>query len=196
MIIGVSINNSYFNEGNLERLLVWASWHGTRPKVMIPDDPMIDTFMALGYSQKVATQKARLKGNALENKCHMIIGRHDLDNIQVVRWSEVGNKKVYQQALEKIKNLYKTNAVFKSAVYIATKEVLCANGIDKPEQHNIEIGTGFLLKELAFITHACFMFREQKYCYVYHKSTQVLIDLIEGKYPLNVSEDIGYMIVE
>jgi tRNA-dependent cyclodipeptide synthase len=196
LIIGVSINNSYFNEKNLERLLVWASRFGIRPKVFIPDGPMIDTFIALGYSEKVAAQKARIKANALENKCHMIMGRHDLDNIRVVRWSELAANKVYLEGLKKMENLYAHNEVFKKDVHEATEKVLKSNGVIHPEQEKIEIGTGFLIKELAFMIHACFIFHEEKYCSVYHRKTQILFDLIEGNYGIDVSDDIGAMVVE
>jgi tRNA-dependent cyclodipeptide synthase len=196
LIVGVSINNSHFSEKNLERLLRWSSMKGSRIRVMIPDQPMIDTFMALGYSEKVATRTARLKGNALENKCHMIIGRHRLDNVHIVRWSQLVDNSVYKEALVKVSTLYQNDLGFKRDIFEATASVLKANGVLEPENEKIEIGTNFLLKELAFITHACFIFHEQKFCYVYHKSMPILNNLIEGIYKIDVSEDIGSIVVE
>lgn len=194
IVLGVSINNSYFKEGNLEQLLLWAPQYAGRVYVMIPDEPMISTFMELGYSEKDAIKKSRLKANNLEAKCRRVIIKHTLF-INVVRWRDI-NRVEYTKALSAITALYELDTSFQNDIYRATESVIHSNGVVNPSGQQIDIGVNFLLKELAFITYADQILVKEKVAYIYNKTTEVLRYIIDGKYMFKASPNIGYATVK
>ena len=81
ILIGLSIKNSYFKDGNLKKILEWVSKYFVHGYVMIPDEPAIYTLMSIGYEENRARTKAVLEANRLENKCYRIIEDSKLNNI-------------------------------------------------------------------------------------------------------------------
>ena len=196
IIIGVSINNSYFSEENLKKLLLWAWSYTTRVYVMIPDEPAVHTLIAFGKSQGDAERVARLKSNALENKCRAIIQEKNLTSVQIVRWKNIVDSEHYQSALDVIKREYSGLNCFAKDVNETTLGVLRNAGFDNPTLMQIENGVQFLFKELAFITHSSLILKEENTAYIYHSTMKVLKDILEGQYSFYSTKNVGFVTVE
>ena len=195
LIIGVSINNSYFKEGNLEKLLLWATKLTQSVFIMIPDEPAVYTLLALGYAKPKAEREARLKANSLQNKIMQIANRLELVGIRIIRWKDVVGTVAYLESLVEIKHAYDTDQCFRQAVRDTTQEVLSKNLSHVPNETEIDLGTIFLLQELAFICRSDVILKSTKIAYVYHKTMEVMKDIMVGRY-LFKSSSVGYITVE
>lgn len=196
LVVGISINNSYFKMENLEKLITWASAHARSVYIMIPDEPAVFTLMALGKTREDCERVARLKSNALENKCGGIIQRFGLTTVKVIRWKDIVPSADYQKALFEIRQAYDSEPAFAEAILSTTSAVLKNGGITKPGFTAIKIGIEFLFQELAFITQANLVLKEGKIAYVYHKTMQILKEVILEKYSFKASQNVGFITVE
>ena len=189
LVVGISINNSYFNQENLEKLKVWASATAQSVYIMIPDKPAVYTLMALGKIEQDAIRTARLKSNVLENKCAKIIQRLNLNSVKIVRWKDIVSNEKYQNTLVEIKQAYDFDAEFRMAVRSTTASVL-QSGV------GVETGIEFLFQELAFISQASQILGAGKIAYVYHKTMDILRDIIAGEYYFKADSCVGFITVE
>lgn len=197
LILGISINNSYFKEENLARLVSWASMRSNSVYIMIPDEPAVHTMMALGYTEKDAEKKSKKKSNALENKCNQIIESLDVSTtVRVLRWKDFNSNIHYTESLSGLRNVYQSDENFKCAVKNTTIEVLLSNGLLAPSGEVLEIGVQFLLKELAFISHADLILGHQSVGYVYHRTMPLMKDIIEKRHVFNFSNSVGFITAE
>jgi cyclo(L-tyrosyl-L-tyrosyl) synthase len=197
LIIGVSINNSYFKDENLTRLISWASKRSNSVYIMIPDEPAVYTMMALGYTEKEAEKKSKKKSNALENKCNQIIESLNVSTtVRVLRWKNFNSNICYSEALFDLRNTYQSDENFMSAVRTATIEVMLSNGVLTPNREAVEIGIQFLLKELAFISHADLILGQSNVGYVYHRTMSLMKDIIEKRHVFNFSNSVGFITAE
>ncbi|MEI6022361.1 MAG: tRNA-dependent cyclodipeptide synthase [bacterium] len=194
IIIGVSINNSYFKESNLTKIISWSATRASNVYIMIPDTPSVSTLIALGYEQNKAETLARLKSNSLENKCLFIIKELNLDNIKIIRWRDLIGRIEYVQAIGHIKYFYDNDLSFKDALRKTTSDVLKHNMSDVPSESQIDIGVVFLLQELAFICHADSILKEEKLGYLYHNTMDVLKGIIENRFSFKTK--IGFITAE
>ena len=195
IIIGISINNSYFKEPNLEKLISWACGTFESVYIMIPDQPTVHTLLALGRTKEKAEKEARLKANNLENKCLTIIERFKYTNIKIVRWGMVVENIAYVESLIDIKHAYDLDAYFKQAIRKATREVLVKNLSRVPTENEVDVGINFLLQELAFICRSPEILNKVKTAYVYHKTMLVMKDILEDKYAFKPS-CVGFITAE
>ncbi len=195
IIIGISINNSYFKEENIEKLLLWATAHTEKVYIMIPDEPAIHTLVALGKSEKRAETLARLKSNSLENKCREIMKRFNLD-ARIIRWKSIRESQQYLSVLSKIERAYNAEIGFREAIREMTAKVLSNGKMVSTSDKEIEEGIKFLFKELAFIVYSDRILQEQKTAYVYHKTMHVMKDIFENRYSFRPSPNVGFLTVE
>lgn len=181
-IIGISINNSYFKPENIKKLISWSSNFAKSIYIMIPDEPSVYTMMACGRSQEESIKISRLKSNNIENKCLRIISDLKVENITIIRWKNVKDNIFYLNAKKQIKNLYYLDVDFKNAIIQTTKNVILANVGSVVSESSIDLGVNFLFEELAFILYSTVILKEEKTIYVYHKTMQLMKDIIENKY--------------
>ena len=197
LIIGISLNNSYFKYDNLKRLISWASCLERKVYIMIPDEPAVYTLLAFGYEEKEAIRIARLKSNALENKCLSIIKElNQEDFVRIIRWKDITDNQHYLQALSEIKEAYDTDTCFKDAIRRTTASVILSNLSEQPNEAQVEIGTTFLFQELAFISYSALILREKKIGYVYHRTMQVFKEIIECHYAFRSNQSVGFITAE
>jgi tRNA-dependent cyclodipeptide synthase len=195
-IIGVSINNSYFKDENIRNLLIWASSFAKSLYIMIPDEPAIHTLLALGYSKEKAERKARLKSNNVENKCVRIISDLKIKNVIILRWKDIKVSPLYVKRLNEIRSLYTSDQFFKDAIDSTTKNVILGNisGVITNEQ--INLGINFLFEELAFILHSTIILGESNVMYVYHKTMELMKNIIAGKYDISSSLNVHFITID
>ncbi len=193
--IGISINNSYFKEENLRKLIAFGSeYFPSRIYIMIPDEPMVATLIALGKTQPEAERVSRLKSNALANKCLALEKELGAD-ITIIRWKEVVANGYYSQFLIDLNKYFIQDLDFRMDVRQVTTEVLL-NSNTAVSEANLEIGAQFLLKELAFILMSNRILGEEKTAYVYHKTMDVLKKAIELKYSFSPDPNVGFITAE
>ena len=196
IIVGVSIDNSYFKTENLERLILWSSGLAQSVFIMIPDEPAEHTYRAIGKTADKARSVARAKSNLLENKCLGIIEQNEVKNTQVIRWKNITPSDVYQKTLADIRRSYSEDEQFAQELQATTSDVLKGRGIVHPSPDEITIGIEFLFQELAFITHANDILEVGKTAYVYHKTMHVLRECIAGGYVFKADPNIGFITAE
>src|SRR5271156_5731524 len=89
-IIGMSPGNSYFKDYEVSFLLREAIARFGRCVVMVADVPAIATYIALGYEQNRARNKAIPKGNNLKNRTRRLAQSlgYDEEQVRIIDWSE------------------------------------------------------------------------------------------------------------
>ena len=195
LIIGISIGNKYFKDENLRKLIKFGlDSRACKIYIMIPDEPMVATLMAFGKTEVQAQRVARLKANALENKCTAIAKELGAD-ILIIRWKDVVTNSSYIQFLNDLRKYFYEDRVFRGDVRQVTAEVLLNNS-GFANALNLEIGVQFLLKELAFILMSNRILGEETIAYVYHKTMSVLKSAVEHKYSLYNGSSVGYITAE
>lgn len=156
-IIGMSPGNSYFKDEQVDYLLHTTIDRYGKAAILIADIPAIATYMAYGYSENEARNKAIPKGNNLKNRSKRIVENLGIsDKVHIIDWAnEVENNPDYQAAYGKIKDLYNTSPDFKKAVDETTAIVLEGSDYDIPNmEQSIQIANHYLLAELAFLDYS------------------------------------------
>ncbi len=194
IILGISINNSYFKTEKLRELILWATDKTSKVYIMIPDKPMVHTLVATGKSLQEAERIARLKANNLANKCELIKKEQGLADVNIVRWGYVEQSKDYWNTLADITRAYHVDHEFHDALARTTTEVL-ANNDQYEGMLTLEEGVQFILQELAFITAANRILGQEKTGYVYHKTMKVMKEIFESKYSFKPDPGTGFLTV-
>ena len=149
-IIGLSLDNSYFNSENIARLIAYVNT--TLPNnqhfIMIPDVPAIHTMVAKGMNRNDAEKKSKLKSNALENKCRKVVLQKIPD---IVRWESLKNNTIYQSRLNEFEEFYNSNNSFREYINTTVYSVLKKQNDTIISSEVLYTGSRFLLMELVFI---------------------------------------------
>ena len=168
-IIGMSPGNSYFKDYEVRFLLKESIDRFGRCAVMVADVPAIATYMALGYAQNRARNKAIPKGNNLKNRTRRLAESlgYDEEQVRIIDWAEEveGNAR-YQEHYRQVLEKYKALPPFAESVRKTCREVLAH----------------YLLSELAFMEFAPEFFDCKRVCYLYHRNWQVFEDYIGGRH--------------
>ena len=191
IIVGISINNSYFKEPNLEKILSWSQCNASKVYIMIPDEPSIHTLIAIGYAHKKAENITRLKSNALENKCLKIIQGLNSSVFNVLRWKSIVGSLAYLESLCEMNNLYCTDVNFRKALRDTTAEVVSKYIQHAPTEIEIDNAVVFLIKELSFICNSNNILDSSNVAYLYQNTMNVLRDIVYGKYSFKTS--VGFI---
>ena len=196
IVLGVSINNSLFtNNEYLIKILMWASLFSKNIYIMIPDEPAMHTLRAIGYEEKKAESKARLKSNNIQNRFNEIFKTHQVVNVTIIRWRDIVGNLNYQNSLIQIKKSYENDVCFKKALRMTTSEVLLQSLSREPKESEIDIGVGFLFEELAFICNATHILNKEQVVYVYHKTMVVMKSIFDEKYSFRAASGTGFLTV-
>jgi len=198
VLIGLSIRNNYFKEDTIEELTRWASNNFGSLVFMLPDVPAMDTLCGLGYPFTKAREKAMLACNNLENKCQRIINKLDIaEKANIVRWAHLEGNSVYRKSFSRLSELYKNDDLFRKDARNATRHVMLSQETVLPIEESIDVGVGFLLKELSFIAAASEVLELAcATAYLYHRPMPVLHKLLSGQYAYSPSSMNGYIICE
>ncbi len=195
-IIGMSPGNSYFKDKTVDTLLRYSADHFSPVRVLIAGKPAEHTYRGIGYSPARAKRKARLKANALRNRCMRSMERINGD-VALIGWEEeVERDGSYLQELDAIASLYAENAGFREEARAATRTVLSdklKEGIDS--EHAIDEGVNYLLEELAFLSASPKIFAEERIAYVYHRRWRIYEDFAGGVFDGRSRDDLGFIVV-
>lgn len=197
-VVGLSIRNNYFRGDTIERLTQWGGSSFGKLVFMVPDEPAIDTLLGLGNTHQKARAKAMLACNNLANKCARAIVRFGIsDRSTIIRWAQLTGNETYLASLTNILRLYACDELFSNDVREMTRQVMLNQNTTLPIHDAIELGAGFILKELSFIVAASEILEcSGPSVYVYHRPTAILKNLLCGKYSSAPASACGYMVCE
>lgn len=194
VIIWMSVGNSYFDKEKIQELVEYAQTFFSAIKILIPYEPAIHTYMALGYNQTKASSKARLGSNRLKNHSQKVIGTNT--KVEIVNWSKrIANNTFYQNNLNLISELYRVNQEFQTDAEEATKKVLMKKSDRAISEKDIKIGTKYLLEELAFVLSSPDIFEVQSTVYMYHRNWPIYEKLVNGEYDNKPRNNLGFLLV-
>lgn len=185
-IIGMSPGNSYFKDREVRFLLEKTVKEFGKTAILVADIPAISTYIALGYPENRARNKAVPKGNNLKNRTRRMqqtLGFSD-DQVRIVEWGkEILPNTEYGVIYERVQSLYNTNKDFQAAVDATTRSVLESSDKTIPNiEQATKTGIHYLLSELAFLEFAPSFLQSEKVIYIYHKNWSVYEDYISGKF--------------
>lgn len=195
-IVWMSVWNSYFGEESIQDIVSFADKTFSKTKFLIPFEPAIYTYLAIGYNEEKARTKARLGSNRLVN--HTVRAIDGGKNMDIVNWNdEVYNNKNYQESLTEIMNLYLENQKFREDAKETTKQVLEEKTKDQINlERATEIGVTYLLQELAFVLVSPSIFNVSKTVYIYHRQWPIFEKLINGKYDWRERHNNWFLLVK
>ena len=182
----MSPGNSYFKDAEVRYLLEKTVERFGRTAILIADIPAISTYVAYGYSEHKAREKAILKSNNLKNRTRRIqkeLGFSD-EQVKIIDWGkEVMNNPDYQKNFVSVETLYKNNLAFRADADATTRQVIenSEHSIENIEQAT-KIAVHYLLSELAFLEFAPKYSESENVVYIYHKNWPIYENYIAGKF--------------
>lgn len=216
-LVGVSPQNSYFNDRNIETLLSVTPAYFKNVKVWFPYEICTITYKALGHDPKGVLKQLRRYANRPRNKCIRDVQhvqenslRYERDDgsaidIELINWNEqVSNQSVFIEHLKQVNALYSMNAEFRKDARHTEYEFF-ADKIFDPRYSNlvqginhietvIDNGVEYTLQQIAFLLSFSELFGET-FAYLYHERWPILENLVEGKYGNVAGKDtIGYLL--
>jgi len=198
-IIGMSPGNSYFKDAEVEYLLKEAISRYGYTAILIADVPAIATYMAYGYSENRARNKAIPKGNNLKNRALRIATQLGIaDKVRIIDWAlEVENTPEYQEQYGRIRSLYEMNQTFKETVDITTRSVLETSEREIPNLvEATKTAVHYLLSELAFLEFAPHLLAADQVVYMYHRNWPVYERYISGAFDGIVRSHLEFLLLE
>ncbi len=184
-IIGMSPGNSYFKDYEVRFLLQEAIKRFGRCAIMVADVPAISTYIALGYPENKARNKAIPKGNNLKNRTQRIAEElgYNEEQVRIIDWAEeIDPNSSYKKSYETILNKFHSIPSFANSVRATSRAVLEQTGkIEGDLDNAVENAIHYLLSELAFMEFSPEFFQCERVCYLYHRNWAVYEDYIAGK---------------
>lgn len=199
-VIGMSPGNSYFKDDEIRHLLKEVVRRFGKTAILVADTPAISTYVALGYPESRARNKAIPKGNNLKNRTRRIASELGFSQelVRIIDWdAEVAKEKNYLVAYQDIEELYQKNEKFQKAVDQTTQAVLVGSDKNIPDLAlATKTATHYLLSELAFLEFAPTFLESDKIIYVYHKNWPVYEEFIAGKYDNRPRLKLDFLLLE
>lgn len=198
-IIGMSPGNSYFKDEEISYLLETTVNRFEKVAILIADIPAIATYMAYGYPENRARNKAIPKGNNLKNRSRRIARQLGIEeNVRIIDWeNEVESNPDYQEYYSTIETLYKTNDSFAKEVDETTLSVLEASNREIPDLKNATaVAVHYLLSELAFLEFSPSFLDTEQVIYVYHRNWPVYERYVSGAFDGKHKQHLDFLLSE
>ena len=213
-IIGISPRNAYYTKTNIAFAIDTLLRTQKNVLVFIPEIPDIHNYLAYGYEKEAARKKAASIGKSFRKTVREICAERGYScdekglskpHIHLIDWeAEVENSFHYQESLEEIARLYRTNDSFRQAVQAASlsslhsrikqddrlQKRIKAQGIEKI----INQAVPYIINEIAFLNAAPEIYGGKHSDYVYHREWPVFQNFISGQYD-NSRPKLGFRII-
>lgn len=199
VLIGVSPFNSYFSEARLRELAAWARETFESMHLFIPDVPTTYTLLALGYSHKEATWKARRQVRYVLNKIERALeavglARENATKV-ILNWQKLDANARYHTLLEKATQAYEHDRSFRNDCRDAAWWVL-EKRLGQPTERttvNLDLAAKYLLSEMPLFVDTPGILDKESSLFAYHQCPQLLERLYQGHYHLRVSNNQGFV---
>lgn len=178
VFLGVSPFNSYFSEEMIEYWIQWAHNTFSSFNIFIPDTLPVYTFLALGYDELKAKNKAKKQAAYLKNKvtrallkCQFI----DIDiNKLIIDMEYLEKNPAYIELREKCYTLYDENPEFQSECDQCTGWVLNGHSIKDPHLSNTNIAVQYILNEMPLFMNTPSILNVTSSLFSYHQTPQFI----------------------
>jgi cyclo(L-tyrosyl-L-tyrosyl) synthase len=195
VVFGVSPGNSYFNVDRLSAVLKWLRAEFRQIDVLIPDESLQHTFLAMGYGVAKAAKKARAETNVLRNRVFRawedIGGPRNWDGLH--RMSELSSNPTYADSLEYCTQQAELDPVLRYTCEEMTKDVLASKGLNgQPTAEQIEEAKKYLVAELPFFVSSRQMFDVDASLNFYHQPLPLANVIFSGETALKAGDGQGY----
>ena len=198
-IIGMSPGNSYFKDEEVSYLLQTTVNRFGKAAILVADIPAIATYMAYGYPENRARNKAIPKGNNLKNRSLRIAEQLGIaDKVRIIDWEEEIEKDTeYKKYYASIQTLYETNEAFAKEVDGTTLSVLLGSEREIPNSKEAtKIAVHYLLSELAFLEFAPSFLDANQVIYVYHRNWPVYERYVSGAFDGKHKQHLDFLLLE
>lgn len=194
-LLGISPFNSYFSEKNISLWLQWALKNFASFHIFVPDTLPIYTFLALGYSESKAIQKAKRQACYLKNKIYRALSKNHIVMEQLlIDMSVLEKNNQYLHIKEKCNELYLTNIQFKDQCDLSTGWVINGQKIKDETRANKNIAVEYILAEMPLFIDTPAILNTPSSLFVYHQTPQIINYLhanhIKNKF---ISENQGFI---
>jgi len=199
---GMSPFNSYFSEAKILQLAEWGKKGFKSMHFFIPDVPSAYTLEALGYDPEKASWKARRQSQYLFNKTQkaLISLGYSLPQAQdmILNWEKLSQNPRYLGALEKVKQLYEEDMIFRKACLEASKWVLEKRVLDASNitEKMLQSAVRYLLAEIPLFADAGGIVGEAASVFCYHQCIEFIEELMKGDFRFSASESQGFVVIE
>lgn len=198
-IIGISMLNPYFTRENIQATAEKIREQFGQIVFALPDKPANYTLYGYGYSPEEAQKTTSRKFKTLERNCRESIEALSLPNARILRWEEVEKREEYQRATRELDVLRATDATFRADVEESTRLVYENSQFPMKRpmllEEQIEVGTPFLMHEVAFMLSSAKVVGVEKATHIYHRDIPVLSALLRGKYKIDPPKDLDFKIL-
>lgn len=197
-IIGMSPGNSYFKDAETKFLLKKVVGLYGRTAIFVADIPAIATYMAFGYPENRARNKAIPKGNNLKNRSSRIAKELGIDDkVFIIDWQgDIEGNDEYHSYYEAINNLYQTNQSFAEIAHKTTRDVLLGSNRNIVDiESATKIAVHYLLSELAFLEYAPTFFKTESIVYVYYRNWPVYEQYIAGVFDGKIKNHLKFLVL-
>ncbi len=198
-IIGMSPGNSYFKDEEVSHLLKQTVEKFGQAAILVADIPAIATYLAYGYPENRARNKAIPKGNNLKNRSLRMAQEMGIaDKVRIIDWeNEIEPSEAYHQIYASVRSLYDTNPEFSKAVDQTTATVLEVSGREIPNlEAATKVAVHYLLSEIAFLEFAPAFFAAEQVVYVYHRNWPVYERYVAGLYDGVPKPHLEFLLLE
>lgn len=195
VLIGISLGNSFFNEERLELIIRGFSTNFRRVAVLLVDKLSEHNYRAMGYSEAKIEKKVRRNGNLTINRITRAIERtneiYSKNNIELYRWSDIEAFDGYDEALEKVIQIYEKNGKFHDTIYETTRSVIEQYLQKQYEDAFFEEAKWYFLKEVAMGCCVHDFFNESSVLTCYYQDFRFYREFFENQKYIKIDTGVN-----
>lgn len=197
-IVGASIGNLEITAEIMRSTTTYLSFADFDYRIMVTGDlttggPGKWNYLAIGYSEASAKRNAV----RLTHRMHENLRGANIEQSELIDWISLYQNEHYLREKRSLTGQLPKNAEFSKDINDATAKHL-ARKLDPEKyltQEMIDIGTAYIIEELALMLAAPQIFGRDKVYYCYHKEWPVFQKLIAGKYDGISRSKLGMLIL-
>lgn len=198
VVFGVSPGNSYFRVPLLTDLLGWLCGEFSVVDVVIPDSPLVHTYVAMGYDPERAERKARGEINVLRNRVNRAWqaqgGPRPADGLHMM--SDLAANTTYQRLLGHCEQLVSEDGQLRDTCLAMSRDVLAARSPGyAPTPEQVQRSARYLIEELPFFLASVDIFDMSSSLCFYHQRLPLADLIFSGKCALRAAPHQGHAIV-
>lgn len=178
VLLGISPFNSYYSEEIIRDWIQWAHTTFSSFNIFIPDTLPMYTFLALGYDESKAINKAKRQAAYLKNKvrraleqCQLNIDDHP--NL-IIDMSYLENNPAYRALKKQCYALYTENQKFQEECDQCTGWVLNGHAIKDSHQANENTAVHYILNEMPLFMNTPLILNTESSLFAYHQTPQFI----------------------
>jgi cyclo(L-tyrosyl-L-tyrosyl) synthase len=178
VLLGISPFNSYFSEEMISHWISWAYETFSSFNIFIPDTLPIYTFLALGYDELKAKNKAKKQAAYLKNKIARALLQCRVKNIDhhncIIDMAYLENNPIYQDLKNRCYTLYEEDLEFQRECDQSTGWVLNNHPIKDHLLANTNIAVQYILKEMPLFMNTPLILNKESSLFSYHQTPQFI----------------------